>query len=534
MKRLMLGLVMAAALWSAACGGGGSVATPPPPVGGFTNANLNGQYAFVTTGEVFALGATTATSLARVGSFSADGNGNITGGMEDVNAFGTANTAISITGGSYTINADGRGTLTLNLTSGGVPSSINFGIVLTSTSDGLMIDETSTSTQASTGSGNFVKQNASAFVLTSVSGPYVFDFSGFFPDANQGPASIVGQFAVNGAGTITTGVEDVNNSGLLTPATKVSGSLAQDALNPSGLTSFGRGLAQINGVQYAFYIVDGTRVRFLNTTGGGMLSGDAVAQTSVPTSLSKGFAFALAGSTASGGGLTRVGRFIANGSSVSNALVDTNNAGAFTFTNSAVNTNITLDSVNPGRGTITFLDPNLALPFNFVFYLSSGTQGVIQETTQNGGSAIAVADGTIAAQSGSPFSSSNITGTYALNWSGLSVQQGGSFAVQDEEDLVGQVTASSLNLTGAADIFQFTGGAPQTNLVVGGSIIINGDGSGGGGIRNAMSVTLTSSSSATVNFVVYFVNPQLAFFANNTNQGTSRIVVGVLKAQQSP
>jgi hypothetical protein len=529
MNRILLACLVATALWTAACGGGGgSVATPPPPVGGFTNANLNGQYAFVTSGEVIAVGAATTSPLTRVGSFTADGNGNITGGMEDANAFGTVTTAIPITGGSYTISADGRGTISLSLNQ----ATLQFGITLTSANDGLMIDETLSSVQDSTGSGNFVKQNASAFALASVTGPYVFDFSGFFPDANQGPASIIGQFAVNGAGTITTGVEDVNNSGLLSSAASVSGSLAQDALNPSSLTSFGRGLAQINGVQYAFYIVDGTWVRFLNTTGGGMISGDAVAQTGVPTSLSSGFAFIVAGSSGSGGGLTRVGRFTANAANVSNVLVDSNNAGAFTQTTGATSASITLDPANPGRGTTTFHDPNLGLPFSFVFYLSSGTQGVIQETTQSNGLAIVVADGTIAAQSGSPFSSSNITGAYALNWSGQSLQSFG----QDEEDIVGQVTASSLNLTGAADIFQFNGGTavPQTNVVVGGPVMINGDGSGGDLNRNTASITLTSSSPATVNFVVYFVNPQLAFFANDSNQGTTRVVAGVLKAQQTP
>jgi hypothetical protein len=118
MKRLMLACLIATALWTAACGGGGgSVAVPPPPVGGFTNASLNGQYAFVTSGEVFPNGGAE-MSIARTGSFTADGNGNITGGVEDVVSPGvTPNLAVTINNGSYTVNADGRGTLTLNVTS---------------------------------------------------------------------------------------------------------------------------------------------------------------------------------------------------------------------------------------------------------------------------------------------------------------------------------------------------------------------------------------------------------------------------------
>jgi hypothetical protein len=529
MKLLLLSLVSAAALWSASCGGGGgSVATPPPPVGGFTNASLSGQYAFVTNGEVFANGAAAPTPVARTGSFMADGSGNITGGVEDVvepNAL--PNLAVPITGGSYTVNADGRGTLTLNVASGGVPSSINFGIVLTSTSDGLLIDETSTAAQASTGSGNFFKQDTTAFTnpVLPTTATYVFDFSG--EDANMFPASFVGKFTA-GNGAITAGVEDVNDAFVLTGSAIIPpGTLTLDPAN----TSFGRGTTVIAGENYVFYIVDSTRIRFIST-GGAMFTGDAVIQdNTIPTSVSSinsGFAFIVSGTTAVGG-LTRVGRLTATGSSVSNVLVDTNSAGTFTPTTGATAATIALDPANPGRGTLTFLGNNLQTPFIFVFYLTSATQGVIQETTLSGGAPIAVADGALAAQSGSPFSSSNITGTYAVNWSGQSLQSG----TPEEEDLVGQVKASSLNLTGAADIFQFTALAAQTNVIVGGSVMIGGDGTGGSGARNAMTVMLTSSSSTTVNFVVYFVNPQLAFIANN-NQTTNRIVVGVLKAQTTP
>jgi hypothetical protein len=45
-----------------------------------------------------------------------------------------------------------------------------------------------------------------------------------------------------------------------------------------------------------------------------------------------------------------------------------------------------------------------------------------------------------------------------------------------------------------------------------------------------MTVNLTGAN--PINFVVYFVNPQLAFFANRDNSGAQRIVVGILKLQQ--
>ncbi len=531
MNRLLFTLASAAALWSAACNGGGGNPILPPPVGKYSVASLNGQYAFVTNGEVFT-GGLSATPLARVGSFTADGKGGITGGVEDVNAAGFPTNAIAITGGSYFVNADGRGALTLKFGQ----TSIDFGITLTSTNDGLLIDETSNASQSSTGSGNFVKQQAGPFAISDLDHPYVFDFNGF--DGNQQfpcpcPESFVGEFTSN-TGVINTGFFDDNVNGTFGSGAFI-GAIAQDPLNLSTFSSFGRGVALIAGQNFVFYIVDSTRVRFLSTDKG-MLSGDAVVQSNnIPasvSSLSDGFVFVVAGSSGNGG-LTRVGRFTANGASLTNVLMDTNNAGAFAQTNSATNTAVTLDPANPGRGTITFTADNFQLPLSFVFYLSSATQGVIQETTQSTpGVGIAVADGSIVAQSGSPFSSSNISGTYALNWSGLSVQQGGTFAVQDEEDLVGQATVSNLNLSGAADIFQFTNGAPLFDKLVGGSITIGGDGTGGSGsaARNTMTVNLSATS--PINFVVYFVSPQLAFIANNSNSGTLRIVVGILKAQQ--
>jgi len=533
MKRFLLGLAMVTVFWTASCGGGGTVAVPPPPVGGFTTGSMKGQFAFVTNGEVINTSGTE-TPLARTGSFIADGNGNITSGVEDVVAPNAApNLDITITGGTYTINADGRGTLALNVTSGGVPSTINFGIVLTSANNGLLMDETSTSSQASTGSGNFFPQNTTAFTnpVLPATATYVFDFSG--EDVNMAPDSFVGEFTA-GNGAITAGFEDVNADFALSNGAIPPGALTADPTDTRSLLTFGRGVTTIAGESYVFYIVDSTRIRFISTSGGAMFTGDAVIQgNTIPasvTSLKTSIAYIVSGSSSIGVGLTRVGRFTANAGNVTNIQVDTNNGGKFTTTTGATIANISLDSGHPGRGTITIDGNGLSLPLKFVFYLSSGTQGVIQETSvDNNNIPIAVADGTLAAQSGSPFSGSNITGTYALNWSGQSVQSG----IADEEDLVGQVKASNLNLTGAADIFQFTALAAQTNLVTSGSIAISGDGTGSSGsTRNTMAVTVTSSSSTTVNFVVYFVNPQLAFIANN--QGSSRVVAGVLKVQQTP
>jgi len=537
MKRLLTAAVAAAALLASACSPGHPAITPPPPTGNYTLASLNGTYAFTTSGEVIT--GSSAIPMTRVGSFTADGAGHISGGIEDVNTFGTPSTAIAVTGGSYTVSPDGRGTLTLNFASG---NSINFGIVLTSTSDGLMIDETASTSQASTGSGNFILQQSTSFNLAALSGTYVFDFAGLDgAQPNPNPESFIGEFTVNGgAGTIPAGIFDDNDGGQLTSnASMTPGSIAQDPTQPSSFTSFGRGIATVAGQSFVFYIVDANRIRFLSTSNG-MLSGDAVLQPTVPASVSGGFAFLVAGSSANGG-LIRTGRLDANAcpqcvggpaNSVSKILMDVNDGGSETEPSiSTSNTNIAYDATT-GRGTLSFQNSSSTTTYSFVFYLSSANSGVMQDVSgpSGTGTAVVVADGSILAQSGSPFTSSNITGPYAMNWSGL-VTSGGSFANQDEEDLLAQQTVKSLNLSGTYDLFQFTGLTLDTDRGSSGSISFNGgDGTGGDGKSATMDVNLSNAS--PIHMVVYFVNPQLAFFANRDNNGAQRIVAGILKAQQ--
>ena len=89
----------------------GGSSTPPPATGNFSNASLKGQYAFSMAGQDPASGG----FITRVGSFTADGNGNITAATEDVidsGATGGGRTVFA-SGGTYSIQANGKGTLTL-------------------------------------------------------------------------------------------------------------------------------------------------------------------------------------------------------------------------------------------------------------------------------------------------------------------------------------------------------------------------------------------------------------------------------------
>lgn len=549
MKRLLTAAVAAAALWAAACnGGGGPTIQPPPPTGNFTNASLNGTYAFVTTGEVLANGVTALFS--RTGSFAADGRGNISSGVEDVvNSSGGASIASSITGGNYSINPDGRGTLTLNVASAGFTSVVCFDIALTSgsnglsaASDGLLIDATSTAqpcnaNQVSTGSGNFVKQDPTTFATTTVNGAYVFDFSGL--DSVGNSASIVGQFSAT-SGAIITGTEDENDGGTLSsnapivsPASTTP-TFATDPQNPNTLSSSGRGLVTISGETYAFYIVNSSRVRLISIATSGslppdMLTGDAVLQVSVPPSPSGSFVFLVSGSDSAGNGLTRVGRFTASGATLSKMLMDVNDNGQEGPINNLSSGSIGSYDSSTGRGTLSLQNPTTT--YSFVFYLSSASGGVIQEVTAQAGSttALVVDDGSIAFQSGNPFTTSNIAGNYAMNWSGL-LTAGGTGS-QNEEDVLGLVKVSNLAFSGTSVMFDFNSLAPNNPAGTSGNITLNGgDGTGNDGNRVDMAVNISGISQ--IHMVVYIVNPQLAFFENSDNNGATRIVAGILKAQQ--
>ena len=87
MKRLALVVTAAISSFAAACSGGGAPSAPPPPAGNFSNASLKGTYAFSMSGTD--AGLNFGAFIARVGSFTADGNGNITAALEDVTDAGS-------------------------------------------------------------------------------------------------------------------------------------------------------------------------------------------------------------------------------------------------------------------------------------------------------------------------------------------------------------------------------------------------------------------------------------------------------------
>lgn len=86
------------------------------PPGDSTVSALQGQYAFLVEDQLSGSSATPAGAAAS-GSFTADGQGNITAGVMDVNGVGVTFQDLPVTG-AYTLNATGQGIVTLKTSQG--------------------------------------------------------------------------------------------------------------------------------------------------------------------------------------------------------------------------------------------------------------------------------------------------------------------------------------------------------------------------------------------------------------------------------
>jgi hypothetical protein len=485
------------------CGGGGS-SVPPLPPGPFSEASLHGQYAFSMNGVD-----TTGGYLARVGSFMADGNGNIMGAIEDVLALGSGAppSLVTFTGGNYQIQPNGRGIIVLQAGNG---TGLQLNLSLQSTSRGFLLE---TDLNAAS-SGSFSMQVPGDFATSAISNNYVFDFSGVsFSGVNAAPISIIGQMITDGSGNVTGGTEDLNDGNQPAPSGPVAvtaGTYQLDS-NTNG-TNFGRGTMSFGGYSYVFYIVDKTHLKLMEEDSRGGTSGDAVQQlNTIPTQnpgFTGSFAYLVGGAKATGttGPYASVGRFTSDGNGGIGAIsLDLNNNGNTSKITQGSNisaANYTIDTAHPGsgRGTFTFKNSGQSKPFTYVFYMSSASQAVLQDTT-----AAIIADGTMLAQTGSPFTLAGSAGGYAFNWSGISLNTNG--AIPFNENFVGQYTLTSdtsNNVPGVVDYTELglSRSSFFSNVGLSGTLTIKNDGTG----SNTLRMVVGGSSSLTLNFAAYAVD----------------------------
>lgn len=166
-KRLARLVWVTLALFASGCGGGpefnpGPGPGPTPPPAKFSNASFSGQYAFSMSGTELCAGA--GSFFGRAGTFMADGHGNITDGLEDLNIC-TGVETLQFTSGTYSIGSDGRGALNLTNSSG----TTTYSIALSSATQGF-IAQTDVDMTAS---GSFQRQNTGAFTNAAIAGGIV-------------------------------------------------------------------------------------------------------------------------------------------------------------------------------------------------------------------------------------------------------------------------------------------------------------------------------------------------------------------------
>jgi len=317
-NRLVLSVILSSLAVLAGCGGGSYNHATPPPSGGFSNSDLNGTYVFSVTGSDFSF-----AFLTMVGTFTANGNGGITGGTVDMNdpLFTAPLVNQPITGGTYAITSDGRGKATLS-TSTPFGSSITVDFVLTSNSHGLITE------YDGSGTGSGVLDLQSTVTQSQIAGSYAFNFTGISSINSSTGAEptlgTAGAFTLDANGNITSGVQDFNNDG---------NSAGQINLSLSGsvLLATIPGTATLSTTEGTFtfdvYPVDSTHMKFIETDAFPILAGDAFTQSSsIPTTN----VFTLAGlDFVLQGPFTAAGLMVTDGTSLvtSASTEDINDAG---------------------------------------------------------------------------------------------------------------------------------------------------------------------------------------------------------------
>ncbi len=474
-----------------------------PPAGAvvtvqFSNGTLNGKYAFTFSGQ------NAGASYVAAGSVSFDGNGNITGGTEDINSGG--NSAVTINSGTYHIGTDGRGNATFTTSPGSV--TVNWQFVVVNHSRGFVIRFDSGVPSAS---GTMELQDASQFTLAGVNGSYAFNLSGANLSGRPGSLAAAGALTSNGAGVISGGALDVNNAG--SPLTGLS--LVGTYIAPNGS---GRGTMTLNsafGTQnLAYYVVDATHVKLIENDLGAQLAGDAYKQPAGPfsnPSLRGGFAFAFLGSTSSGAfGEGGVLALDGTGKVTSATSTMDINAHGNPQNSLAVSGTYNVADATTGRTTATLSVGGSTLLYA-LYPQINGALSVVEIDTSN------VVAGRALAQAIGAFSSGSFQGNYAANFTGT------DFVVNPgEEDMVGQMVPNGGSaITGSVDLSD--NGILVHSAALSGSYQV---GVTGRGSPVTLTTNSTAFSSATMN--VYIADSGDALFLES--DGT-RVLVGIAQRQ---
>jgi hypothetical protein len=376
-----------------ACGGGGNVVLPTPS-GNYSNASLNGSYVYEIHGFDVNF-----NPYREVGVFTADGNGNITGGMDD-SSFSANGSQVT---GTYTVGKDGTGFIAANTSLG----PINFAITLASTSQLQLIE-----------ADNFANARGTAelqvpgAIAGTLSGTYIFHLHQEIsaPNApNLVPAAEVGNFIISSGAA--TGVMDESEFG--TPA-----STTNITANFNAPVAMGRGTGTLLNANtnfttdFVYYIVDANRFVILVTNSGAVGSGSAELQSgNVGNGLSGNFAFGSRGDDSiTFAGVATVGQFSATSGAISGTEDisqdgTASNVSISSCYSASANGRVVVTDAPSGTCTSTVTQILWMVSPSRAFFINTGTS--------------TVEDGTADLQTAQNFALSTFTQQYSLAMDGV-------------------------------------------------------------------------------------------------------------------
>ncbi len=220
---------------------------------------LSGQYAFFLQGSI-PQATTGSQAVAEAGSFTADGQGNITAGMEDMNSGQGSSTQIALTG-SYSISATGHGTL--NLKSAAATQQFEFFVPPTQLSSGVTgASLFSIDGHKVFGSGTLTKQ-------TFRSGPFGEAALALSGDLPCGPTCISGTPVYESGlvsflyGTITGNLSASAGSAVI-PDMAISGTW-NGTDQPTGRFTYSLSQSQFPAMNFVGYMTDDTHFFTVST-----------------------------------------------------------------------------------------------------------------------------------------------------------------------------------------------------------------------------------------------------------------------------
>jgi hypothetical protein len=386
---------------------------------GANNGNLKGTYVCKLDGFSDSDG----TRWASLSSVTADGKGNLTGGIWDTNGTDFTTEESGTLSGTYSIGADNNGlatTIAVATSGGSGTHTSQFALALTNAVEPAQqfrmveTDDIGSSSSGQHSTANCYLATTSAFAASTISGhSFVFGMQG--ENSSGTPKAYVGRFAASG-GTINSGIIDGMR---LDQTGDDGGTFAGTYTAPN--TTYGRftltitPTGQSSSVTMAVYIIDANRMFMLETAGdSGVQAGDVRKQLQTSYSganLNAKFVLYSQAYEYSNGSVSAYDSYVFQGTG--------NSTGGLTINQSYSDKNgtyqvggedggpiaVTFDTSNPGRATFSPGGSD-----SVYLYFFNNNSAIELDLSSNG----YLESGWVEAQSQTTFTDAAVAGNYML------------------------------------------------------------------------------------------------------------------------